>query len=317
MLGMVAEYHRRVTGERTADAKRRAVARGVAPFPRLPPSLRRGQDGRVELVPDQVPVVAEAFRRRLSGASIAEVRAFLRENGIERSYHGTLTMLSSRLMLGELSFGELVNRESHPPVVDIATWQAVQKIRSPRGRRAKSERLLARLGVLRCGSCGARMVVGTAHHGQYALYRCPPVGDCTRKVTISAEMVEGIVVEAARDLLEGVRGMASLADGLESARCELELREEELDRAVYAFGELDDVEAARERLRELREARDAARERVEDLEAAAVPALTVTASDWDELTPDERRALVRAVIERVDVSPGRGRDRVVVHARGE
>jgi site-specific DNA recombinase len=317
MLGMVAEYHRRVTGERTADAKRRAVARGVAPFPRLPPGLRRGQDGRVELVPDQVPVVAEAFRRRLSGASIAEVRAFLRENRIERSYHGTLTMLSSRLMLGELSFGGLLNPESHPPIVDLATWQAVQKIRSPRGRRAKSERLLARLGVLRCGTCGARMVVGTAHHGEYALYRCPPVGDCTRKVTISAEMVEGIVVEAVRDLLDGLRGTASLADGLEAARRELELRERELDRAVYAFADLDDVEAARERLRELREARGTARERVADLEAAAVPALTVTASDWNELTPDERRALIQAVLARVEVSPGRGPGRVVVYARGE
>lgn len=40
MLGMVAEYHRRVTAERTQDAKRRAVARGVAPFPKLPPGYR-------------------------------------------------------------------------------------------------------------------------------------------------------------------------------------------------------------------------------------------------------------------------------------
>jgi DNA invertase Pin-like site-specific DNA recombinase len=32
MLGMVAEYHRLVTAERTADAKRRVVERGVRPF---------------------------------------------------------------------------------------------------------------------------------------------------------------------------------------------------------------------------------------------------------------------------------------------
>src|SRR3954469_9149558 len=45
MLGAVAEYARRVTAERTQDAKRRAVARGVAPFANIPPGYRRNADG--------------------------------------------------------------------------------------------------------------------------------------------------------------------------------------------------------------------------------------------------------------------------------
>ena len=53
--------------------------------------------------------------------------------------------------------------------------ERLQRVSVPRGRRAKSERLLARLGVLRCGTCDARMSVGTSQ-GRYALYRCPPVG---------------------------------------------------------------------------------------------------------------------------------------------
>ena len=47
MLGAVAEYARRVTAERTQDAKRRAVARGVAPYPNVPPGYRRGEVLRV------------------------------------------------------------------------------------------------------------------------------------------------------------------------------------------------------------------------------------------------------------------------------
>ena len=43
MLGVVAEYHRRTTRERTIEAKRRAVDRGVAPFPNLPFYLRRDE----------------------------------------------------------------------------------------------------------------------------------------------------------------------------------------------------------------------------------------------------------------------------------
>ena len=47
-LGLVAEYHRRSTAERTADAKRRAIDAGVPPFPNVPPGYRRRKDGRLE-----------------------------------------------------------------------------------------------------------------------------------------------------------------------------------------------------------------------------------------------------------------------------
>lgn len=55
----------------------------------------------------------------------------------------------------ELRFGEILNPSAHPAIVDTRTWQAVRRMRSPRGQRPKSERLLARLGVLRCETCGA------------------------------------------------------------------------------------------------------------------------------------------------------------------
>src|SRR5207237_1362459 len=145
----------------------------------------------------------------------------------------------------------------------------------------------------------------------YHLYRCPPVGDCPRRVTISAEVAESAVVEAVRDLLAGFKGSASVSDGMEDAVRDLEAAEQELAAAVHAFSGLDDVDAARERLHELRDVRDVARQRAEDLQRAVSPALTVTASgEWDSLTFDERRALIRAVIEQATVAPGRGRDRI-------
>src|SRR5262249_11558121 len=159
MLGMVAEYHRDVTAERTAEAKHRAVQRGVAPFPNIPPGYRRGEGRRLEPDPEQAPVVAEAYRLRAAGATVMEVREYLREHGIERTFHGTQSLLTSRIVLGELRFGEIVNPNSQAPIVDARTWQAVQRVRVPRGRRAKSERRLARLGVLRCGTGVGRMLV--------------------------------------------------------------------------------------------------------------------------------------------------------------
>ena len=318
MLGMVAEYHRRVTGERTADAKRRAVARGVPPFPNVPPGLRRrDDDGTVGHDEKNTATVIAAFELRDSGASIDDVRKFLAANGIDRSFHGVQQMLRNRLYVGEIRFGDLVNDRAFPPLVDRALFERVQRRSVSRGRRAKSERLLARLGILRCGSCGARMVVGSANHGAYYLYRCPPNGDCARRVTISADLAECAVTAAVKELLAGMRGTASVERGAEEAVRDLERCEFELTAAVHAFTGLEDVDAARERLQELRQERDRARDRLDELQAATAPAITVTAGDWNLLTVDEQRALVRAVIDRVDVAPGRDADRVTVHPRSQ
>jgi site-specific DNA recombinase len=318
MLGAVAEYARRVTAERTSDAKRRAVERGVPPFPNVPPGYRRGEGSRLEPDPDTAAAVAEAFRLRANGATVMEVREHLREHGVDRSFHGVQALLGSRIVLGELRFGSIVNLEAHPAIVDAATWAAVQRMRSPRGRRAKSDRLLARLGVLRCGTCGGRMVVGSSNHGTYPLYRCSPVSDCPRRVTVSADMAESVVVGAVQELLEGMRGTATVADGAEHAERDLERAEHDLDAAVRAFTGLEDVDAARERLTALRETRDAARDRLAELRAASAPAVTVTATgDWHLLTLDEQRALIAAVVDRAVVAPGRGRGRITVEPRGK
>jgi DNA invertase Pin-like site-specific DNA recombinase len=316
MLGMVAEYHRRVTAERTIEGKRLAVARGVAPFPNLPPWLRRGEGDVIELDPKKASVVKEAVRLRADeGATIATVREYLGNQGIKRSYHGTQALLKSRMLLGELRFGDLVNEDAFEAIVDPETWQKLERVSLPRGRRAKSDRLLARLGVLRCGSCGARMVVGTSQ-GKYGLYRCPPVGNCTQRVTISAEVAERTVVEAVQELLAGIEGRASVESGVGEAAEELARRQEALDKVLRAFEGMEDEQAARARLQELRAARDQARERHDELLAAFAPAITVSAGDWNLLTVDERRALIRAVVERAVVSPGRGAHRITVEARG-
>lgn len=324
-LGLVAEHTRRVTAERTEEAKRRAVADGVPPFDRVPAGYLRptGENGRrFARVPLQVdakvaPVVREAFELRAGGATIQAVREHLRENGVDVSYSATTGMLRSRIYLGELHFGRYVNEHAHTPLVDPDLWRRVQNLQVPRGRKPKSERLLARLGVLRCASCGARMVVGTtrANGKDYPMYRCPPNGDCTRRVTISAQLVEGIVVDEVKQLLRGVVGTASLDTGIAEAQAEAERAEAELDAAVRAFSGLEDVESARERLTALREVRDSARERLDDLRAVVLPAVTVSADDWDDLTISERRDLIRAVVERVVVAPGRGADRVTIDSR--
>ena len=314
MLGAVSEYHRRVTAERTDEAKRRAVERGVPPFPNVPPGYRRGEGGRLEPDPETSATVAEAFQLRADGATVRAVREHLRARGVERSFHGVQSLLGSRIVLGELHFGEKVNESAHPAIVDPAIWQRVQKIALPRGRRPVSERLLARLGILRCGTCGARMVVGTTHQQgkPYSFYRCPPNGDCQRRVTISADVAESTVAEAVQGLLRGVSESASIAAGVDDAERYLQARQDELDSAIRTLAAVADEAAAKDRLGELRQARDEAQERLADLVEAAGPAVTVSAAAWNTLTLAERRALIRATIAEATVAPGRATDRITV-----
>jgi DNA invertase Pin-like site-specific DNA recombinase len=316
MMGAFAEYYRRSVGERTAEAQASAVARGVCPFPDVPPGLESGEDGRL-LVTAEASIVVKAFEMRADGATIKDIRAFLGEHRIERSYHGVQSMLSSRLYLGEIHFGKLVNTEALDAIVPRELFDRVQRNKVPRGPRPKSDRLLARLGVLHCDE-GARMVVGTQKQNgrTYPFYRCPPVGDCKHRMTISAEVVEEAAVEATKKRLADEEGKASTEQNAREAAAAHEKAQADLDAAIRGFAGVESEQAAQERLTELREARDAARERDEQLRDAG-STLTVTMADWDRLSLEAQRGLIRATVESVTIGQGRGRDRITVKLFGE
>jgi hypothetical protein len=248
---------------------------------------------------------------RADGVSIQDVRLYLSAHGIERSHHGVQRLLASRVVLGHIYFGDHVKLGAHPAIVDADVWRRVQEASAPRGRQSKSERLLARLGVLRCASCGSRMVVTSSNGGAHPGYRCSPTGDCDRRVSISARLVERLVIDAVKAALADVEGRASAEQGARKAAQALEHAQAELDALIDLLDPLEPK--ARERLATATGRRDQARERVDRL-CGHRAAVTINASvDWDRLTLDERRALIRAVVERVDVTPGRGADRVTVH----
>ena len=104
---------------------------------------------------------------------------------------------------------------------------------------------------------------------------------------------------------------------MQQAEQTLDSAQADLDAAVRAFARLSGEGAAIERLDELRVARDHAQERVDQLGSTRA-AVTVSAfKDWDLLTLDERRALIRATIDCVTITPGRGVERIQVDLLGE
>ena len=250
---------------------------------------------------------------RADGASIDAVRRHLLRHGIERTPKAVAKLLHSRTYLGELHFGDLQNPAAHDAIIDRPTWERAQRASAPRGRQPQSERLLARLGVLRCGTCGSRMSVTTSNY-RYPAYRCGQP-DCERRQTVSAPLVEGMVVEEVKRALADVEGRASAEQNIREAAAALDRAQAEYEKLIEL---LDPMEpAAAKRLGRAKDKRDKAQEHLDRLGGTSASLTVTAAGDWERLTLDERRALIRAVVGRAVVAPGRGTDRITIHLVGE
>ena len=316
--GLTTELYRRQTSQKVRDAQALRVTMGVPPGP-LPPGLRVVRDAvgrpeRVEHVDELAPVIVEAFRMRERRESIEAIRAYLAANGVTTKTGKPLRpmqvqrMLSNRLYVGDVIWGELENLGAFPPLVPLDLYRRVRSAKAPRGPQSKSERLLARLGVLRCWACDARMIVGksgSAPKRVDAYVCCNP--DCSQKVAVRADVAEAIVWEAAKHHGRNGKGRAELHQQLDAARVELQDATDALARFVRVFDADDDLDAAREQKGALRADVAAKQARVDELLAIIGPAEVVTMANIDDdVTTDERRDVIRQVIDRVVVTPGRG-----------
>jgi DNA invertase Pin-like site-specific DNA recombinase len=315
VMGAMNEYQARVARERSGAAQARAVARGVCPWPDVPFGYLRGEEGVLVPSPD-APKVVEAFEMRADGATIKAINEHL---GV--TYTVAQRMLSNRVYLGEIHFGKLVNPKAHEPIVPRDLWQRVQRIRVPRGRQPKSDRLLARLGVLRCGGCGGAMGASTGGDGsggKVPVYRCPnsTSGNCSLRANISAPIAERVVVEAVKDRLRDLEGRASVEADAQDAASAAGQAQANYEASIRAFAGHEDEPAAIERLAELRGARDSAVAKAEHLRGRRTKRVVRIAARWNDLPTDRKRAYVRSAV-RALVGPGRGADRITVELAGE
>jgi hypothetical protein len=318
MRGLMAEYQRRQGAERVGVAQADAIARGVAPWPRVTPGYRRGPDGRFEVDETLAPAIREAFEMRANGASIATVRAHLQRHGVKSSFRSTQTLLASRVLLGELHFGSYTpNLTAWPPIIERELWDRCQAVVIPRGPRGQSERLLARLGVLRCAGCQGRMTVSRTRVNSWS-YRCP-TPDCTARASIKAEIAEEHVVRVVREALGDVEGRASLETDRRAAEVEAEVAQVALDDTLATFtaAGVGAEPSAVAKLSALRDARDAAVARLAQLGTTSSTLTLAGDRDWEELSLEEQRALIAATLIVAIVSRGRGGKRMVFGLYGD
>ena len=243
-------------------------------------------------------------------------------------------MLRSRMYLGEIHFGELHNLNAHEAIIkDRRLFERVQRRTVSRGRQAKSERLLARLGVLRCGTCGSRMVINS----DSGSYRCGDTSAdrCRRRAAVKADRVEAMVLDAVRaySVTADARGRASGRQRIREADDAIERANAELDDTIRQLGKrgllgrpasqetleklttaLDDSHAVRARLGDVRESNIIGPDEIDKLRE---PAKRLAA--WRRLITDTVEAVTVAPAMTADGRPSRLWDprRIDIRFRGE
>jgi hypothetical protein len=188
-------------------------------------------------------------------------------------------------------------------------FERVQRRTVSRGRQAKSDRLLARLGVMRCGTCGSRMVINS----DSGSYRCGDTSAhrCRRRAAVKADRVEAMVLDAVRaySTSADAGGRASRRQRSREADAAIERANADLDDTIRQLGELGLLgrPASQETLEKLTTALDAAhavRARLGDVRRSDV----IGPDEIDKLRePAKRlaawRRLIGDTVESVTVAP--------------
>lgn len=302
-------------------------------------------DGRGERIPkthrivpsDDAPLVREIFALYTTGNhSFLTIAQHLNSRGLTFPHprtHERLPfnadvirgVLKRRGYIGKVSCSGVEYEGAHEPLIDMATWDAVQALLKRRGRgqtgpspaQSRTVRLLTEITF--CGACGAPMhaqVCGSAT-GRRAYFHCrahrmfgsehcadgmtrldildEQILAIVRQFSIAAPLAQAVLVQAQQ------RPKKSRTDA--SARTREQLRRL---RNAYLAGdpELTDAVYTRRKIaleQTLREQEPQADAQIDPIKAAEV--LSSMASVLDVATPEEQRAIVHHLIDAVWARP--------------
>jgi len=294
ILSAIAEYQSEQHGERLADIKAAQAARGIYPFPRVPYGWRR--DKSEILIHDaEAAIVREMFGRVLSGDTLYQIARDLERRGVPTQRGAAWSIQALRQMAHNPAYGGFIRHRGRivaeavnlPPIIDRATWEAVQTILGKRAKTRGETNVSSWLNGLVLHQCGERMylsgnVVDGRMHAAFVCRRAHMAGGCPEpKPTVRARKLEPLARQAlAADLgrivslEDAVKRAERTAGGRDAQRARADLakrraaveRRRARARALWLDGS-DDLAAWREE-----SARFAAELAAIDADEAALPA---------------------------------------------
>ncbi|MBX3048406.1 MAG: recombinase family protein [Anaerolineales bacterium] len=353
----------------SADIRRglHFVAReyGILPGHRAPIGFRRelvnvGQrrDGsqhtgyRPVIDPNTAPLVAEAFRMRAAGATIKSIHKKLQ---LHTSRNGYSKMFRRQLYIGHLVIGKGANQtivENYcDPIVDQATWDAVQAISHLASDRVKNRthpRILGSSlilsGLVFCLDCQTSMVGSRSrnrhdHSQGYSYYRCQ--ANKNRVAGPGCRMIRADLLEQAvlSTLVDEILAPANLSEitarvgqklaagkdehHLNRLRKDLQTTKNRLANLVKAIAELghstamlDEVRQLETHLPQLQEQIRQEKGRLQSADGLAqinIPALSQELKSKLLANPQQNKHIIRNLVHQVAVS--RSRDGIIARIK--
>jgi site-specific DNA recombinase len=330
----IAENRLEEISEQWRTAKARAVARGIHPTAIAPFGYRHarrkpngGNAGPLVPDPETGSIVRELFRRRAAGAGPSELSDWLYSLGVKTAFgrdrfsHRAINeILRNDVYIGVASAGPAIrNEQAHEPLIDRATFEAVQWHGVQ--FRPRSEAPSPIRPLLRCAGC---------RYAMRAERRPQKAGDVwyftcrtrTGKTAWACEQAAAIKDDGALERWIVDRFLAALPSLRVTARAvspRLDELEEQASAAKDAFEQWRDDHRVQRQLgmdtylnglqarRETLEAAVAAfeRERRRTGVVALPPGLEDIAGRWPDLTASEQRDLLRSTIRCVFVRGSR------------
>lgn len=310
IFASLAQLELEVARENWRTAQSNAIERGISITNAAPLGLRFDATHRLEPDPETCDVIPELYRRRASGASKRQLVEFVFERTGKRMYPQTIDrMIANRTYVGEVRFGDLVSFRSEQQLVTEDEWQAAQLKHAPQQQRSNSRSLLA--GVLVCASCGSKMTAAGARAKPRYSCQNESNGRCTRPVSVKRAIADDAVERAVLSWASSEKldkataaGIAARERELRSADAAVTSAQREVDSWVELTSVADLGRDLYLRGLDTRQQRlDDATAELERLQAnGSTHDLRKTLRDeYVELTVDDRRHLLRSVVDSVTV----------------
>jgi len=342
VLTEIAAWDSEVKGEQWREAHNRRLDRGL-PHSGKPRWGYTYDPATKTFTPDPevAPYVAACYARYVAGHSVYALVRWLNAEGVTTVTGGPWRDRALRRVLdagfpaGRITYGDREVEGVHERLVDDDLWTAYTAARRARrsapARVERSEYLLS--GLVRCARCGGAMTAGQFGDRRVPKYRCSAgketgahpggyvLADYLERQVLDwvAGLAAEVVAAAGADDAAAGRAAARRADVARAARdvAALDAQLVALTRQLAA-GIVPEAAytAARD---EITAARQVAAGRLQAAEddaalAAARPAAAARdlLTDWELLPVSARRAALRALVARVEVTCGRPRAQVRV-----
>lgn len=292
VLLAVSEQEADRTAERIKSVFDHKIAIGQVVNNSVPPGLR--VDGK-KIVPDEFATAVEAaFQCYADTGSRNAVQQVMASYGKKMSLQSIAKMLRNRLYIGEYRD----NPHYCEPILSRELFFRVQRDMESRATyRAPSGRIYLFSGLIFCAECGRRFI---AIHTKYTYYHCQGghsnVKDCRNSIFLREDTIEQSVVDA---LAEVVRGKLKEVKPKPQRRPDKASVERKLARLrdLYVDGDISKAQykARRDTLAAM-------------IQPEAEPKAKIIfgdnfAAEYAERTSEQKKALMRAVIEKIVVHP--------------